>query len=227
MVPIDAHVVKDDLRTKIELYWGKKGGALKLVDVAFDGDSLIKDYQNQFARIVDKEGVSGADEEGGREARRAGQGRARQGTPPRNERVAATWAAAAAGDRRWPRAGGGVRHRSGPRKLTADEAVDIALRTSGQITEAEGKVRGVGGPAARGAVGVLSEADGRGVHRPDVQGEGLGRPAQPAPTSTATGTTGARTCTSRRCWPSRSSPSAGRRPASAPPAPGWRWSARA
>jgi ABC-type transporter MlaC component len=27
--------------------------------VAFDGDSLIKDYQNQFARIVDKEGASG------------------------------------------------------------------------------------------------------------------------------------------------------------------------
>jgi ABC-type transporter MlaC component len=59
VVPIDAHVVKDDLRTKIELYWGKKGGTLQLVDVAFDGDSLIKDYQNQFARIIDKEGVSG------------------------------------------------------------------------------------------------------------------------------------------------------------------------
>jgi ABC-type transporter MlaC component len=60
VVPIDAHVVKDDLRTKIELYWSKQDGALKLVDVAFDGDSLIKDYQNQFARIIDKEGVSGA-----------------------------------------------------------------------------------------------------------------------------------------------------------------------
>jgi ABC-type transporter MlaC component len=60
VVPIDAHVVKDDLRTKIELIWGKKDGTLKLVDVAFDGDSLIKDYQNQFARIIDKEGVSGA-----------------------------------------------------------------------------------------------------------------------------------------------------------------------
>ena len=59
VVPIDAHLAKEDLRTKIELYWGKKGGSLQLVDVAFDGDSLIKDYQNQFARIVDKEGVSG------------------------------------------------------------------------------------------------------------------------------------------------------------------------
>ena len=26
MVPIDAHLAKDDLRTKIELYWAKKGG---------------------------------------------------------------------------------------------------------------------------------------------------------------------------------------------------------
>ena len=58
-VPIDAHLVKDDLRTKVELYWVPKGGQLKLVDVAFDGDSLIKDYQNQFARIIDKEGVAG------------------------------------------------------------------------------------------------------------------------------------------------------------------------
>jgi phospholipid transport system substrate-binding protein len=59
VVPIDAHLVKEDLRTKLELYWMKKGGTLRLVDVAFDGDSLIKDYQNQFARLIDKEGVPG------------------------------------------------------------------------------------------------------------------------------------------------------------------------
>jgi ABC-type transporter MlaC component len=59
VVPIDARVPKDDLRTKLELYWSKKDGALKLVDVAFDGDSLIQDYQNQFARIIDKDGVAG------------------------------------------------------------------------------------------------------------------------------------------------------------------------
>lgn len=58
-VPIDAHLVKEDLRTQVELHWVKKGAQLKLVDVAFDGDSLIKDYQNQFARIIDKEGVAG------------------------------------------------------------------------------------------------------------------------------------------------------------------------
>ena len=59
VVPVDANVPKDDLRTKLEFHWAKKDGALKIVDVAFDGDSLIKDYQNQFARIIDKEGVAG------------------------------------------------------------------------------------------------------------------------------------------------------------------------
>jgi phospholipid transport system substrate-binding protein len=59
VVPVDANLAKEDLKTKLELYWVKKGGALKLSDVAFDGDSLVKDYQNQFARIVDKDGAAG------------------------------------------------------------------------------------------------------------------------------------------------------------------------
>jgi phospholipid transport system substrate-binding protein len=58
-VPIDASIPKQDLKTKLEFFWEQKDGTLKLVDVAFDGDSLIKDYQNQFARIIDKEGVAG------------------------------------------------------------------------------------------------------------------------------------------------------------------------
>ena len=59
VVPIDAHLPKEDLRTELGLHWATKGGTLKLVDVAFDGDSLVKDYQNQFARIVGKEGAAG------------------------------------------------------------------------------------------------------------------------------------------------------------------------
>jgi phospholipid transport system substrate-binding protein len=62
VVPVDASVPKDDLRTKLEFFWAQSkggGGTLKIADVAFDGDSLIKDYQNQFARIIDKEGVAG------------------------------------------------------------------------------------------------------------------------------------------------------------------------
>jgi phospholipid transport system substrate-binding protein len=82
VVPVDASVPKDDLRTKLEFFWASKGGTLKIADVAFDGDSLIKDYQNQFARIIDKEGVAGLlkkldekkaelDKGGGKEARAA------------------------------------------------------------------------------------------------------------------------------------------------------------
>ena len=78
VVPIDASMPKEDLKTKLEFYWAKKGGTLKLVDVAFDGDSLIKDYQNQFARIIDKEGRGRAAQEAGREEGRAGRGRGKE-----------------------------------------------------------------------------------------------------------------------------------------------------
>jgi ABC-type transporter MlaC component len=82
VVPIDASVPKDDLKTKLEFSWVGRDGTLKIADVSFDGDSLIKDYQNQFARIIDKEGVAGLlkkmdekkaelDGAGGKEARAA------------------------------------------------------------------------------------------------------------------------------------------------------------
>ena len=32
---------------------------LKLADLSFDGDSLVRDYQNQFSRIVTKDGAEG------------------------------------------------------------------------------------------------------------------------------------------------------------------------
>lgn len=59
VVTIDAKVVKDDLETKVDIHWKKGADGLRIVDVAFDGDSLVKDYQNQFVRIIDKEGVKG------------------------------------------------------------------------------------------------------------------------------------------------------------------------
>jgi ABC-type transporter MlaC component len=58
-VPIDAKVVKDDLETKVDLHWTKTADGLRIRDVSFDGDSLIRDYQNQFVRIIDKEGAKG------------------------------------------------------------------------------------------------------------------------------------------------------------------------
>jgi phospholipid transport system substrate-binding protein len=59
-VPFRAYVAAEDLETNVTLHWGKaKDGALKMVDVSFDGDSLVRDYQNQFAKVVDKDGVAG------------------------------------------------------------------------------------------------------------------------------------------------------------------------
>jgi ABC-type transporter MlaC component len=48
---------ENDLELEITFHWVDAGGTLRLVDVSFDGDSLIKDYQNQFGRILNKEGV--------------------------------------------------------------------------------------------------------------------------------------------------------------------------
>lgn len=56
LVTLDVSVPEDDLETVITLHWGR---AMKIVDVSFDGDSLVRDYQNQIARILDKEGASG------------------------------------------------------------------------------------------------------------------------------------------------------------------------
>lgn len=53
-VGIDAK--KDDLETHVDLHFKKMGADLKLYDVSFDGDSLVKDYQNQMVRILDKGG---------------------------------------------------------------------------------------------------------------------------------------------------------------------------
>lgn len=52
-------VPAEDLQTDLEFRWRRVGGVLRVVDVAFEGDSLLKDYQAQIARIVDKSGPAG------------------------------------------------------------------------------------------------------------------------------------------------------------------------
>lgn len=52
-------VPDEDLRTEIAFRWRPVRGALRVVDVTFEGDSLLRDYQNQIARIVDKSGPAG------------------------------------------------------------------------------------------------------------------------------------------------------------------------
>jgi ABC-type transporter MlaC component len=53
------HLADEDLDTVLEMHWKKVGGVLKIEDVLFDGDSLVKDYQNQLSKKIDKSGVSG------------------------------------------------------------------------------------------------------------------------------------------------------------------------
>lgn len=55
IVPIEAK--KGDIETAINIHFKMMGGTLKIYDVSFDGDSLVKDYQNQMVRIIDKGGA--------------------------------------------------------------------------------------------------------------------------------------------------------------------------
>ncbi len=58
-VPVKVRAEEEDLDVNLEFRWAEREGSLRVVDVFFDGDSLIKDYQNQVAKIVAKAGVPG------------------------------------------------------------------------------------------------------------------------------------------------------------------------
>lgn len=58
-VPVDVRVPAEDLETVVEFQWAKVDGVLKIQDVLFEGDSLVKDYQNQISKVIDKDGVPG------------------------------------------------------------------------------------------------------------------------------------------------------------------------
>ena len=55
-VTMNLFVEKEDLEMDVTFIW-KDGSDWKLIDVAFDGARLTKDYQNQFGRIIGKGGV--------------------------------------------------------------------------------------------------------------------------------------------------------------------------
>lgn len=59
IVALDVRVPAEDLETEIALHYEARGKDVKLVDVSFDGDSLVRDYQSQIARIIDKDGARG------------------------------------------------------------------------------------------------------------------------------------------------------------------------
>ena len=55
-VTMDAFDPEEDIETTVIFHWEKKKGVWRIFDVSFDGASLVKDYQNQFGRIIKKEG---------------------------------------------------------------------------------------------------------------------------------------------------------------------------
>jgi ABC-type transporter MlaC component len=58
-VAVKMHDSADDMDVVVEFRWAAGQGGLRLVDVLFDGDSLLKDYQNQISRVITKNGVPG------------------------------------------------------------------------------------------------------------------------------------------------------------------------
>ncbi len=58
-VPVKLRFEEEDLDLMVEFQWEMEKGALRIVDVLIDGDSLIKDYQNQIGKVVTKSGVPG------------------------------------------------------------------------------------------------------------------------------------------------------------------------
>jgi ABC-type transporter MlaC component len=58
-VEMNGELVEEDFEIVVTFHWMDTGSHWRIVDVSFDGASLVKDYQNQFGRIIDKEGTQG------------------------------------------------------------------------------------------------------------------------------------------------------------------------
>src|SRR5262249_55135872 len=56
-VDVSARTPKDDTTTSVVFTWHKKGDEWKISDLAIDGGSLVRDYSNQFGRIIKRDGV--------------------------------------------------------------------------------------------------------------------------------------------------------------------------
>ena len=49
----------EDTDSKVTFHWASAAGTWRLYDVSFDNASLVKDYQNQFGRILEKDKAEG------------------------------------------------------------------------------------------------------------------------------------------------------------------------
>jgi phospholipid transport system substrate-binding protein len=47
----------DDVPAHVDFIWSKRKQGWRVIDVALDGASIVKDYQNQFGRILKKDGA--------------------------------------------------------------------------------------------------------------------------------------------------------------------------
>ncbi len=56
---MEAYLAEEDFETTVTFHWLASGSSLQIVDVSFDGASLIHDYSNQFGRIITKSGADG------------------------------------------------------------------------------------------------------------------------------------------------------------------------
>jgi ABC-type transporter MlaC component len=58
-VGIHARMPEQDMDTEVTFVWQAGPNGLQIVDVDFDGASFIKDYQNQFGRLLRQGGADG------------------------------------------------------------------------------------------------------------------------------------------------------------------------
>ena len=56
-IPLDIYVEEEDLEVSLVFHWAQTGKKLQLFDLSIDDASLVKDYQNQFGKIIKEEGA--------------------------------------------------------------------------------------------------------------------------------------------------------------------------
>ena len=58
-VTANIFIISERLDMKAEYLLEKTGNAYKIIDIFFDGESLVEDYHMEFNRIVNEHGISG------------------------------------------------------------------------------------------------------------------------------------------------------------------------
>ncbi len=56
-ISLDIFVEEEDLEVSLVFHWAQTGKKLQLFDLSIDDASLVKDYQNQFGKIIKEEGA--------------------------------------------------------------------------------------------------------------------------------------------------------------------------